>query len=175
MLTRDIFGLSIPDAGPAFTAALALHIASGITAVISGTLAATAKKQPGRHPRAGHVYLWALGAIVVTATVMSAFRWQQDAHLFAIAVAAGILGAYGYVARRAHRPGWVTHHAIGMAGSFTVVLIGFYVDNGPSLPLWKALPHITYWLLPAVAGVSLTWLALRRFAKPRVSPRPTQR
>ncbi len=60
-LNGEIFGLPIPDAGPIFAAALVLHILSGLTAVIAGALAATARKQPGRHPRAGRVYLWALG------------------------------------------------------------------------------------------------------------------
>jgi hypothetical protein len=164
MLTRDILGLPIPDAGPIFTAALALHIASGLTAVTSGALAATAKKQPGRHPRAGRIYLWAVGGVFATASVMAGIRWHQDAHLFAIAVAATGLGAYGYVARRRRRRGWVTHHAVGMGGSFIALLTGFYVDNGPALPVWRALPHIGYWLLPALVGVPLTWQALRRSA-----------
>jgi hypothetical protein len=173
MLTRDILGLPIPDAGPVFTAALALHVAAGLTAVISGTLAATAKKQPGRHPRAGRIYLWAVGGVFATASVMASLRWRQDAHLFAIAVAAFSLGTYGYVARHRHRPGWITHHGVGMGGSFITLLTGFYVDNGSSLPVWKALPHISYWLLPAVIGVPLTWRALHRFTRPRV-PGPTR-
>ena len=102
----EIFGLPIPDAGPIFAAALVIHILSGLTAVIAGALAATARKQPGRHPRAGRVYLWALGGIFATATIMAAIRWHEDAHLFAIAVIAFSLGLYGYRARRRHRPGW---------------------------------------------------------------------
>ena len=104
----EIFGLPIPDAGPIFAAALALHILSGLTAVIAGALAATARKQPGRHPRTGRVYLWALGGIFTTATIMAAIRWHEDAHLFAIAVIAFSLGLYGYRARRRHRPSWAT-------------------------------------------------------------------
>ena len=71
MLAGDFLGLPIPDAGPIFAAALLIHILSGVTAVISGALAATAKKRPGRHPRAGRIYLWALGGVFVTATVMA--------------------------------------------------------------------------------------------------------
>jgi len=97
----EIFGLPIPDAGPIFAVALILHILSGLTAVITGALAATARKRPGRHPRAGRVYLWALGGIFTTATIMAAIRWHEDAHLFAIAVIAFSLGLYGYRARRA--------------------------------------------------------------------------
>lgn len=163
MLAGDLLGLPIPAAGPVFTAALAVHIASGLIAVVTGALAATAKKRPGRHPRAGRIYLCALGGIFVTATVMATIRWRQDAYLFAIAVIAFGLGWYGYRARRRHRPGWPPHHAIGMGGSYIALLTGFYVDNGPFLPLWNRLPHLTYWLLPAAVGLPLIWLALHRF------------
>jgi hypothetical protein len=159
----EIFGLPIPDAGPIFATALVLHILSGLTAVITGALAATARKQPGRHPRAGRVYLCALGGIFTTATIMAAIRWHEDAHLFAIAVIAFSLGLYGYRARRRHRPGWPPHHGIGMGGSFIALLTGFYVDNGPFLPVWDRLPHLTYWLLPSLIGVPLIRVALRRF------------
>jgi hypothetical protein len=163
MLGSDIVGLPIPDAGPIFATALAAHIVSGLTAVTAGALAATARKQAGRHPRAGRVYLWALGGIFATATVMAIIRWREDAHLFAIAVVAFGLGLYGFRARRRHRRGWPPHHAVGMGGSYIAVFTGFYVDNGPFLPLWNQLPHIAYWLLPSVVGVPIIWLALHRF------------
>ena len=162
-LNGDIFGLPIPDAGPIFATALVIHILSGLTAVIAGRSPPPPSKRPGRHPRAGRVYLWALGGVFATATVMAIIRWREDAHLFAIAVIAFSLGLYGYRARRRHRPGWPPHHAIGMGGSYIALLTGFYVDNGPFLPLWNRLPHITYWLLPSIVGVPLIWLALRRF------------
>ena len=163
MLTRDLLGLPIPDAGPVFAAALAGHVVAGLTAVVAGGLAATARKRPGRHPRAGRAYLWALGGIVITATVMAAIRWREDAHLFAIALVAASLGAYGYRARRRRRPGWPARHAIGMGGSYISLLTGFYVDNGPFLPLWSRLPHAAYWLLPTAVGAPLIWLGIRRF------------
>ena len=172
MLAGDILGLPIPDAGPIFAAALVTHILSGLTAVISGALAATAKKRPGRHPRAGRIYLWALGGVFVTATIMAIIRWREDAHLFAIAVMAFSLGLYGYRARRRRRPGWPPHHAIGMGGSYIALLTGFYVDNGPFLPLWQQLPHLTYWLLPSIVGVPLIWLALHRFRRVPARARP---
>ena len=165
MLGSDIVGLPIPDAGPIFVTALAVHVVSGLTAVTAGAIAATARKQAGRHPRAGRVYLWALGGVFATATVMAIIRWREDAHLFAIAVIAFGLGLYGYRARRRHRPGWPPHHAIGMGGSYIALFTGFYVDNGPLLPVWNQLPHIVYWLLPSVVGVPLIWLALRRFQR----------
>ncbi|GAA1824893.1 hypothetical protein GCM10009682_51250 [Luedemannella flava] len=163
MLAADIFGLPIPDAGPVFAAALTVHVAAGATAVVAGALAATARKRPGRHPATGKVYLVALATIFATAAVMAAIRWREDAYLFAIACIAFASGLFGWRARRSQRSGWTTHHGIGMAGSYIALLTGFYVDNGPFLPLWNRLPHLTYWLLPSAIGIPLTWLALHRF------------
>jgi hypothetical protein len=172
-----IFGLPIPNSGPVFAIALAIHLACGLTAVTAGAFAATAKKRRGRHPRAGRIYLWALGGIFTTATIMAAIRWREDAHLFAIAVIASGLGLYGYQARRRHRPGWPPHHAIGMGGSYIALLTGSYVDNGPFLPLWNQLPHRTY---PAtaeprrhaahLAGTPPLYTINIPQAKPRASP-----
>jgi hypothetical protein len=168
MLSGDIGGLPIPDAGPVFAVTLAVHVAAGLTAVIAGALAATAKKRPGRHPSAGRVYLAALTTIFATATVMAAIRWREDAHLFAIACIALTLGLIGWRARRRHHPGWPVRHGVGMGGSYIALLTGFYVDNGPFLPIWDRLPHLTYWLLPSAVGIPLIWLALHRFhARPR--------
>src|SRR5215218_10235133 len=125
MLAGEVLGLPIPDAGPIFAAALAAHVACGLTAVIAGALAATAKKRPGRHPRAGRVYLWAMAGIFTTATIMATIRWHQDAHLFAIAVVAFGLGLYGSRARRLRRARWPLHHAIGMGASYIALLTGF--------------------------------------------------
>jgi len=167
----DLLGLPIPDAGPVFAGALVVHVANGLTAVIAGALAATAGKRPGRHPRAGRTYLWAIGGVFVTATVMAAIRWHHDAHLFAIATVAFGLALYGYRARALHLPGWPPRHACGMGGSYVALLTGFYVDNGPNLPLWDRLPHWTYWVIPAAVGTPLIWWALRRF-RTGVSSRP---
>ena len=165
MLAADVLGLPIPQAGQIFAATLAVHVLCGLTAVVAGAFAATATKRPGRHPRAGRVYVWALAGICTTATIMAVIRWDQDAHLFAIAVLAFGLGLYGYRARRAHRRGWPLHHAMGLGGSYIALLTGFYVDNGPFLPLWNRLPHLTYWLLPTIVGTPLIWTALHRFTR----------
>jgi hypothetical protein len=61
---------------------------------------------------------------------------------------------------------WPRVHGTGMAVSYIALLTGFYVDNGPTLPVWDRLPHITYWLLPAVIGVPLLLRALRKLTRP---------
>ncbi len=133
-LSSEIFGLPLPDAGPVFASALVIHILCGLTAVIAGALAATARKRPGRHPRAGRVYLWALGGTFTTATIKAIIRWHEDAHLFAIAAVAFGLGLYGYRARRRHRPGWPPHHAIGIGGSTSPRSLASTSTTDPSCP-----------------------------------------
>lgn len=50
----------------------------------------------------------------------------------------------------------------GMAVSYVVLLTAFYVDNGPHLPLWRALPPLAHWLIPSVVGVPiLIWVHAR--------------
>lgn len=161
-LALDIGGIHVPDAGPVFFAALAVHVVAGATAVVAGLLAATARKQPGRHPRAGAVYLWVLATVFTTAAVMAVLRWRQDWHLFVIATAAVGLALTGWQIRRRRPPHWLVWHAATMAGSYTALFTGFYVDNGPQLPIWNRLPHLTYWLLPATIGLPLTLYALHR-------------
>ncbi|HZM79427.1 MAG TPA: hypothetical protein VFC19_27165 [Candidatus Limnocylindrales bacterium] len=154
-----------------FLGCLALHVLAGLTAVFSGALAASARKRPGRHPKAGRVYLWAITAVFVTATVMAMIRWREDWHLFVIAVVAGGLALWGWRSRLRAGRGTVRWHAIGMGGSYIALLTGFYVDNGPQIPLWDRLPHWMYWVLPAAIGIPLISLALRRF-RSGVSTRP---
>ena len=161
-----------PDsAGAGFRLALAIHIAAGVTGVVSGLLAATARKRRGRHPRAGKVYLCALSVVVATAAVMAILRWPYDVHLLVIALTAGTLALLGWRARRRRRRGWVRWHAIGLGGSYIALLTGFYVDNGPRLPLWELLPQWTFWTLPTAIGAPLITLALRRFSR-SVAARP---
>lgn len=44
--------------------------------------------------------------------------------------------------------------------SYVLLLTAFYVDNGKSLPIWRDLPPVTYWLVPAVVGIALIVRAL---------------
>lgn len=161
-LTVEIGGLDVPDAGPVFFTALGVHVAAGATCVILGALAALSRKRAGRHPRAGTAYLYGITVVFVTATVMAGIRWEQDAHLFVIAAVTFGLAILGWRVRRSRPAHWLAWHGTAMAGSYIALLTGFYVDNGPQLPLWDRLPHVTYWLLPAVIGVPITWRALVR-------------
>ncbi|WP_327002181.1 hypothetical protein OHA72_44740 [Dactylosporangium sp. NBC_01737] len=162
VLALGIAGIEVPDAGTLFLAALAVHVTAGVTAVVAGVLATTAPKRAGRHPKTGAVYLSATGVVFATATVMAALRWRHDRHLFAIAGVTLGLAMLGWWARRRRPRRWTAWHGSAMAGSYIGLLTGFYVDNGPRLPLWDQLPHLLYWLLPAAVGIPVTWWALVR-------------
>jgi hypothetical protein len=142
---------------------LAIHVAAGLTCVVAGAVAASARKRPGRHPAAGRIYLGALAVLVVTAGIMAAIRWPDDVHLLVIGSVAAAFAFGGWRARRRHRPGWVRWHAIGVGGSYIALLTGFYVDNGPQLPIWDRLPSWAFWVLPSVVGIPLIARALRRY------------
>jgi hypothetical protein len=144
----------------AFNLFLAFHICAGLTCVITGVVAMLSKKQRGRHPRFGTVYYVALLFVFVTATGMVVMRWSQDYHLFIIGSVAYGAGSVGYAARKIRWRGWIHWHISGMGMSYVALFTGFYVDNGPNLPLWRLLPHLTYWLLPSAIGVPLILRAL---------------
>lgn len=158
----EIGGLEIPDAGPVFLSALAVHVTAGLLGVVSGALAALSPKRAGRHPRAGTVYLLCITTIFLTAAVMTVIRFEENAHLLAIAIVAFGLAITGRWLRRRERPGWLRWHGMAMAGSYVALLTGFYVDNGAQLPVWDRLPHLAYWFLPLLVAVPVTWWALRR-------------
>lgn len=154
----EILGLPVPDAGPLFLAALTVHILAGLTCVSCGAMTALSPKGGSRHVRFGRIYLWGLVVLFTTLTIMSVIRWQANAHLFAIGSATAVAGLTGYLNRRRHQ----LVHIAGMGLSYIGLLTGFYVDNGPNLPLWEHLPSWSYWLLPGLIGIPLTARAIWR-------------
>jgi len=151
---------------PAVATLLLFHIVAGITCVMAGALAALTKKEPGRHPSLGDVYFWGLSVVFVSSTAISFFRWPRDNHLLAMGVISFALASVGYVARKVHWTGWTTVHVLGMGLSYIVLLTGFYVDNGPHLPVWRRLPSFVFWIGPSMIGLPLVALGLTRHARP---------
>ena len=153
-------GIVVPCDSSVFLAVLAIHIPFGIACVLAGLVALLSKKQPGRHPKFGTIYYWSLAGVFVSASVMTSLRWAEDYHLFILGTLSFIAASFGRMAHRRGWNGWVRLHILGMGLSYILMLTAFYVDNGKSLPLWKELPTIAYWILPSAVGFPLIVHAL---------------
>jgi len=149
-----ILGDQVGSTAPVLLAFLAVHVLAGLTAVVTGAIAALVRKGSPRHVRAGRWYYLAITVVFVTATVLAALRWRQDYYLFIIGAVAFTAATIGYQHRRRHRPG-DTGHIAGMGIAYVAMLTAFYVDNGPHLPLWDRLPAFMFWLLPTAIGAPI--------------------
>jgi uncharacterized membrane protein len=155
-----ILGIEIPSTNPGFLGIIAIHIPLGLACVIAGAIAILSAKGRGRHSLVGRVYYWCLGALSVSATLLAVMRWDEDYHLFVFGALAFSSAWLGRRAIQKRWPYWTRMHITGMGLSYTFMLVAFYVDNGPQLPIWKNLPRFTYWLLPLVVGLPLIIRAL---------------
>lgn len=155
----EIAGLSIPSTDPVFLAIVAVHIAFGIAAVLSGAGAMLSRKGSARHVTCGRTFFWSLCGIFVTMAALSALRWAEDWPLFILGALAFVSAIFG---RQFIRRGWPRLHLIGMGTAYILMLTAFYVDNGKNLPLWRDLPAFAYWIVPGAIGVPLIALYLRR-------------
>ena len=168
-----IAGIEIPSTSPIFLTIVGLHIAVGLASVIAGAVAMLSPKAPGRHPTFGTIYYWCLAAVFVSATALAIMRWEEDYHLFLLGALAFAVASTGRAARRGLWHGWTTWHITGMGLSYIVLLTAFYVDNGKSLPFWKELPPISYWVIPAALGLPLIARALRQYRGASLPGRPS--
>jgi uncharacterized membrane protein len=163
-----VLGIPLPSDNPVFLALVAIHIAFGLTAVIAGILAMLAPKGRGRHSRRGTVYFWALAGVFLTVSALSFVRWTEDFPLF-------FLGATSFgtalIAKWAIRRGMVRLHLSSMGMSYVAMLTAFYVDNGKNLPLWRDLPQLAFWILPAAIGAPVIAYYLFRLPASSVNRR----
>ncbi|OAV54211.1 DUF2306 domain-containing protein [Enteractinococcus helveticum] len=139
-----------------------LHVVAGLTGVVCGATAALARKGGPVHVAFGRIYGWALVAIIATMAAMAVMRWQENWYLVPIGLVAGGALAIGWLDRRRQTPGHDRVHIVAMGCSYVALLTGFYVDNGPHLPLWRYLPDWAFWVIPSVVGLPIIIAALRR-------------
>jgi hypothetical protein len=158
--TIHIAGIDIPSPDPLFLTVVGVHILLGLACTVTGAMAMLSRKRAGRHPRYGTIYFWCLAAVFLTATGLAAVRWAEDYHLFILGALSFAAAYLGREARRHRWQHWVRLHITGMGASYVLLLIAFYVDNVHSLPLWRDLPPIAYWLVPAAIGIPLIVRAL---------------
>src|SRR6266404_1500049 len=158
--TTIVAGIVIPSTSPIFLTVVGLHVLAGVGCVVAGAIAMLSPKRHGRHPTFGTIYYGCSAAVFVSATALAAVRWEEDYHLFILGVLAFATASLGRTARRRRWRAWVRLHITGMGLSYILLLTAFYVDNGKSLPLWKELPPIAFWLLPAAVGLQLIIRAL---------------
>lgn len=162
MGVTKIAGIEVPSTSPIFLAVVAVHVLLGLACVVTGVVAMLSPKRAGRHPIFGTVYFWSLSGAVALATGLSVARWTRDYPLFVLGFLSFATALVGRTAKRKRWSGWVRWHITGMGVSYILLLTAFYVDNGRSLPLWKDLPVISYWLLPTAVGGPLIRRALLR-------------
>ena len=153
----------VVSSAPVFLAFLAVHVAAGLTCVVSGALAALSPKGRRRHVLAGKIYFGGICVLVASATGLAIMRWREDYGFFLIGLVAFCFALTGFLARERHWPG-DTPHIVGMGGSYIAMLTAFYVDNGKKLPLWDKLPTAAFWVLPSAIGIPIIWRALRKYA-----------
>ena len=179
LASGHILGDQVGSTAPVFLAFLAVHVLAGLTAVITGAIAALSRKGSPRHIRAGRWYYGTISTVFATATALAAMRWRQDYYLFLIGAVAFTAATIGYLHRRRHRPG-DTPHIAGMGIAYIAMLTAFYVDNGPHLPLWDHLPTWAFWLLPTAIGAPIVARSITRArraapARPLSQPPPPAR
>lgn len=153
--STTVAGIEIPSTDPIFLALVGIHILLGLVCVAVGAAAILSEKRRGRHSTFGATYFWCLVALFASATLLSVMRWVEDYHLFVLGALAFGSAWLGRTSLRRRWRGWPRLHISGMGTSYVVLLIAFYVDNGKQIPLWKELPHFTYWLLPLLVGMPL--------------------
>ncbi len=109
-----VLGIPLPSSSTFFLVIVAVHVATGLTCVVSGAVAMLSPKRRGRHPTAGKVYFWSLAVVFVSMGILSILRWPADNHLLVLGILSFATALVGRTARRRQWRGWARHHIAGM-------------------------------------------------------------
>lgn len=150
-----LFGIPIPSSNPDFLALVGIHVLFGSAAVVTGAVAMFSAKGRGRHSNFGKIYFWCLCGVFITMAALAFVRWDEDYDLFILGALSFGMACLGRIILRQHWRQWPRLHLTCMAASYVLMLTAFYVDNGKNLPLWRELPQIAFWILPALIAAPL--------------------
>jgi len=119
------------------------------------------QQRPGKTLQFRSYLFWCLFGTFTTMSALAFARWQEDYELF-------FLGALSFgsawLGRNILRHRWRQRprlHLTFMGAFYILMITAFYVDNGKNLPLWRELPQIAFWVLPALVGTPVILYALR--------------
>jgi hypothetical protein len=159
--TTVLFGIPIPSSNPIFLGIVGIHVLFGLAAAIAGVIAMLSKKGRGRHSNFGLIYFWCLFGVFITMSTLAFTRWQEDYDLFILGALSFGTASLSHTILRHRWRQWPRLHLALMGVSYVLMITAFYVDNGKNLPLWRELPQIAFWLLPALVGTPVILYALR--------------
>jgi len=158
----DLLGIPIPSTDKVFLTFVVIHIFISLGAVVSGAGAMLSNKSTRRHSFFGRFYLKTMLSSFGTVIILSIMRWPQNIHLLSIGFFAASFTYMGYRMSKSKRKNWTRLHTILMGFSYTLLLTGFYVDNGKNLPFWNRFPQLFFWIFPVSVGIPIiVWALLR--------------
>ena len=158
----SVDGIKIPSDAPLFLILISIHVLAALVCVVAGIFAMLSNKKPGIHPKVGTIYYYSLWVVLITVIIISTIRWAEDYHLFALGLLSFCMAFIGRRALKHKWHKWPIYHVTCMGFSYILLLTAFYVDNGRYLPIWKDLPTIIYWTLPALVGIPIIVFTLIR-------------
>ena len=89
-------------------------------------------------------------------------RWQEDYDLFILGVPSISAAWLGRTILQHRWHQCLRWHLTSMGASLILMITAFHLDNGKNLPLWRELPQMAFWFLPAMIGTPIILLVLRR-------------
>lgn len=155
-----LFGTPVPSTNPLFLGVVGVHVAFGLTAVVTGAVAMLSVKGRGRHSNFGTIYFWCLCGASVTMGALAITRWHDDYPLFILGTLSFSAAWLGRTILRRRWRQWPRLHLSFMAASYVLMITAFYVDNGKNLPVWRDLPQIAFWILPTLVAAPVVFYAL---------------
>ena len=156
LLPRNILGFEISSDSRVFLTVLSFHVLAALGSVVTGIIAMLSPKRSGRHPRFGTIYYWCLTVVFMSATVLAAMRWSDDAYLFSLGAA-----SFSGRNRRTCRP----TRTMARVGTNSYLEDGIVLHHNAhriSHGQWQKLAGLEgpserglYWLIPSAVGVPL--------------------